>query len=51
MAGFWRDYRENWVATLALAVVVLIVAAALAAPLITPQDPYDLANLMPSQCT
>ena len=45
MEGFWRDYRENWVATLALAVVVLIVAAALAAPLITPQDPYDLANL------
>ena len=39
MAGFWRDYRENWIATLALAVVVLIVAAALAAPLITPQDP------------
>jgi peptide/nickel transport system permease protein len=45
MAAFWRDYRENWVATLALLVVVLIVAAALAAPLITPQDPYDLANL------
>jgi peptide/nickel transport system permease protein len=45
MAGFWRDYRKNWGATLALAVVVLIVAAALAAPLITPQDPYDLANL------
>ena len=45
MAQFWREYRENWIATLALAVVILIVAAALAAPLITPQDPYDLANL------
>ena len=45
MAQFWREYRENWVATLALAVVILIVTAALAAPLITPQDPYDLANL------
>jgi len=45
MAQFWRDYRENWVATLALAVVILIVTAALAAPLITPQDPYYLANL------
>jgi peptide/nickel transport system permease protein len=45
MAQFWREYRENWIATLALAVVLLIVAAALAAPLITPQDPYDLANL------
>ena len=45
MAQFWHEYRENWVATLALAVVILIVTAALAAPLITPQDPYDLANL------
>lgn len=45
MAQFWREYRENWVATLALAVVILIVTAALAAPLITPQDPYDLASL------
>jgi peptide/nickel transport system permease protein len=45
MAQFWREYRENWIATLALAVVLLIVAAALAAPLITPQDPYDLAIL------
>ena len=45
MAQFWREYRENWIATIALAVVMLIVTAALAAPLITPQDPYDLANL------
>jgi len=43
--GFWREYRENWFAVVALAVVALVVAAALAAPLITPQDPYDLANL------
>lgn len=43
--GFWREYRENWWAVVALAVVVLIVGAALGAPLITPQDPYDLANL------
>lgn len=45
MAAFWREYRENWSAVVALAVVALVVAAALAAPLITPQDPYDLANL------
>jgi peptide/nickel transport system permease protein len=45
MASFWREYRENWVAVIALAVVVLVVAAALGAPLIAPQDPYDLANL------
>ena len=45
MRSFWTEYRENWVAVVALAVVVLVVAAALAAPLIAPQDPYDLANL------
>ena len=41
MAQFWREYRENWIATLALAVVLLIVAAALAAPLITPATPVE----------
>ena len=45
LARFWRDYRENWVAVLALAVVVLIVLCAVFAPWIAPQDPYDLANL------
>jgi peptide/nickel transport system permease protein len=45
MRAFWGEYRENWVAVVALAVVVLVVAAALFAPLIAPQDPYDLANL------
>jgi peptide/nickel transport system permease protein len=45
MSSFWREYRENWIAVVALAVVVLVVAAALFAPWITPQDPYDLANL------
>jgi peptide/nickel transport system permease protein len=43
--AFWTEYRENRVAVVALCVVVLVVAAALFAPLITPQDPYDLANL------
>ena len=45
IARFWRDYRENWVAVLALAVVVIIVLAALLAPWIAPQNPYDLAGL------
>jgi ABC-type antimicrobial peptide transport system permease subunit len=36
MASFWREYRENWIAVVALAVVLLIVAAALLAPWITP---------------
>ncbi|MBM3523798.1 MAG: ABC transporter permease [Alphaproteobacteria bacterium] len=43
--AFWREYRENGFAVAALIVVALVVTAALAAPLITPQDPYDLANL------
>lgn len=45
LARFWRDYRENWIAVVALAVVLLIVACAVFAPWIAPQDPYDLANL------
>jgi peptide/nickel transport system permease protein len=45
LGAFWRDYRENWVAVVALVVVFLVVAAALLAPWIAPQDPYDLANL------
>lgn len=45
MKGFWREYAENGVALAALAVVVLIVGAALLAPWIAPQDPYDLAKL------
>jgi len=45
MTAFWREYRENYFAVIALAVVVLVVSMALAAPLIAPQDPYDLGNL------
>ncbi|PWS34820.1 peptide ABC transporter permease [Falsiroseomonas bella] len=45
LSAFWQEYRENWIAVVALAVVAIIVAAALFAPWIAPQDPYDLANL------
>jgi peptide/nickel transport system permease protein len=45
MKEFWRDFRDNRVALVALLVVGTIVALALAAPLITPQNPYDLASL------
>ena len=45
MTGFWRDYAENRVALAALALVALIVGAALLAPWIAPQDPFDLAAL------
>ena len=45
LAGFWVQFRENWLAVGALAVVVLILLVALIAPIIAPQDPYDLATL------
>ena len=45
MKAFWREYAENRVALLALIVVLIIVGAALPAPIFAPQDPYDLASL------
>jgi len=42
---FWREFCENKIAMLALFVVVLVVLAAIFAPLVAPQDPYDLASL------
>ncbi|MEI6161041.1 MAG: ABC transporter permease [Roseococcus sp.] len=45
MRRFGAEYAENRVALLALIVVIAIIAAALLAPWIAPQDPYDLAAL------
>ncbi len=42
---FWIGFRENKVAVLALGVVTAIVVLAVTAPLIAPQDPYDLGGL------
>lgn len=42
---FIADYCASPVAVLGLALFVVIVAAALCAPLLAPQDPYDLAQL------
>ncbi len=39
------DFVDNPVAVAGLALLLLIVAAALAAPLISPQNPYDLAQI------
>jgi peptide/nickel transport system permease protein len=44
--GFVREFTEDKVAVVALAVLGLIVLLALIAPLITPQDPYDLSKLV-----
>ncbi|MEM1382812.1 MAG: ABC transporter permease [Pseudomonadota bacterium] len=42
---FWTEFYENKVAVVALAVVALMILLAVFAPLVSPQDPYDLANL------
>lgn len=46
LARFWSEFRESTIAVMALAVVVVISLLALFAPVITPQDPYDLATLV-----
>ncbi|MEO6269613.1 MAG: ABC transporter permease [Lautropia sp.] len=43
---FWTEFRQSKVALAALATVLLIGLLAVLAPLITPQNPYDLASLV-----
>ena len=43
---FLSEFAESRVAMIAVVVLVLIILLALAAPLITPQNPYDLAKLV-----
>jgi len=45
ISDFWSDFHENHVAVVAAIVVVVIILAACFAPWITPQNPYDIANL------
>jgi peptide/nickel transport system permease protein len=42
---FWAEFRENRVAVVALIVVVVMILLSIFAPLVSPQNPYDLANL------
>jgi peptide/nickel transport system permease protein len=44
-ALLWSEFAESRLALGALIVVVLLIAVALAAPYITPQNPYDLTQL------
>jgi len=46
IARFWSEFRESRIAVAALIVVVVMIGLALLAPLIAPQNPYDLANLV-----
>jgi peptide/nickel transport system permease protein len=45
LSRFLSDYFESWIATAALAVLVLIVCLAVLAPLLAPQNPYNLAEV------
>ncbi len=46
LVRFWNEFCENRVALAALVVVVVVVGAAVLAPMITPQDPYDIGKLV-----
>ena len=46
LTRIWAEFRENHVAVGALIVVIAIMLIALLAPLIAPQNPYDLASLV-----
>jgi len=46
LARIWAEFRENRIAVAALAVVIALALVALLAPLIAPQNPYDLARLV-----
>ncbi len=42
---FWFDFKENKIGVLALFVVLFLIILAIFANFISPQNPYDLANL------
>ncbi len=46
LRGFLREFRQGRVAVVAVLVLALIVLLALLAPWITPQNPYDLGDLV-----
>ncbi len=45
LSRFWAEFRENKVAVVALAIVIVMSLLALFASIVSPQNPYDLANL------
>jgi peptide/nickel transport system permease protein len=46
LVRFWTAFRDNRIAVAALAVIVAVALLALFAPLVTPQNPYDLGKLV-----
>lgn len=45
LGRFWSEFRESRIALGAMVVVIVILLLAIFAPLIAPQDPYDLSTL------
>lgn len=45
LRNFWSDFRESWVAVGALIVIAVLLFLSFGAPLVSPQDPYDMAAL------
>lgn len=45
LRGLARDFARDWIALAALLVLCAVIAAAVFAPLISPQNPYNLAQL------
>lgn len=41
----WADYRRSPVAVASLAIIAVLLALSFGAPLVSPQDPYDMASL------
>jgi peptide/nickel transport system permease protein len=41
----WRDFTDNPIAVVGLAMLIVIVLVAVFAPVISPQNPYDLAQI------
>jgi peptide/nickel transport system permease protein len=41
----WRDFVDNPIAVVGLALLIVIVLVAILAPVISPQNPYDLAQI------
>ncbi|MFV0332897.1 MAG: ABC transporter permease [Tropicimonas sp.] len=45
LRNFWSDYRQSWVAVVSLLVIFVMLFVSFGAPLVSPQDPYDMAAL------
>lgn len=43
---FWSDYSRNRMAVVSAVIILVLLGLALSAPLIMPQDPYDLSHLV-----